>query len=77
MLPAAAGDPTVAREKKKGAARLEAEQLRRDLADAWETVRDLAAALSLALDENARLRRLVPLEAPRPPRPPAVRIRRR
>lgn len=50
-----------------------------ELSEARETVRDLSAALSAALDENARLRRLLPVPAPSRhtlPRPPAIRLRR-
>lgn len=53
--------------------------LEMELSEARETVRDLSAALSAALDENARLRRLLPVPAPSRhtlPRPPAIRLRR-
>lgn len=54
-------------------------RLEQELSEARETVRDLSAALSAALDENARLRRLLPVPPPARhsfPRPPAIRLRR-
>ncbi len=54
-------------------------RLEHELSEARETVRDLSAALSAALDENARLRRLLPIPTPSRrtlPRPPAIRLRR-
>ncbi len=65
---------------RKPTARAEAERLRGELTEALETVRELSAALSLAVDENTRLRRLVPLSPAMPPprtRTPAVRLRSR
>lgn len=76
MLRAAAGNAPVAAKKPSG--RAQGERLRRDLDESRETVRELSAALSLALDENRRLRLLLPPLPPgRPLRPAIIRLRDR
>lgn len=64
---------------RRPSARAEAERVRGELCEALETIRELSAALSLAVDENCRLRRLVPVSpAVRPARSRApVRLRSR
>ncbi len=79
LLPAPAAKQPVA-PARKPTARAEAERLRGELSEALETVRELSAALSLAVDENMRLRRLVSLSVVAHParnRAPAVRLRSR
>ncbi len=79
LLPATAVGQPVA-PARKPSARAEAERLRGELSEALETVRELSAALSLAVDENMRLRRLVllaPVAHPARNRAPAVRLRNR
>lgn len=76
-LPAPAAEQPPARPRKPSA-RAEAERLRCELTEALETIRELSAALSLAVDENSRLRRLVPLSpAIRPARVRAAAVRLR
>ncbi len=68
-MPAALPEQSRSRTKRPSA-RAEAEQLRAEMAEMRETVLDLSAALSNALDENSRLRRLLP-----PPSTPRARSR--